>query len=53
MDCATSQTFSLFDHLVRARQNGRRNRHTNLFRGFEIDNQLEFLGVQREIRRSE
>jgi hypothetical protein len=52
MDCATSQTSGLFNHLVRA-CHGRRNRHTNLFRGFEIDNQLEFLGVQREIRRSE
>jgi hypothetical protein len=32
---------SLLDYLVRPRQHVRRNRHTNLLRGFQIDNELE------------
>src|SRR6185295_15911037 len=32
-----------FDHPIRARQHIRRNRQTNLFRRFEVDNELKFL----------
>src|ERR1044071_10043674 len=49
---AVQQKGSLFDHFVSAGEERRRNREAERFRGFEIDDQVDFHGLlDRQISR--